>query len=244
MRIDCETHTGEFRGDPYTWLNHPVGPPELERVLDEYEIDMAVVMAPTAEYPDNESLAKSIRGSRRLIAFAVVNPYGPGGGVPELDRAIREWGMKGLKLMPLRHGYEVDGDVPRRVMARSAALGIPVSIHSGASQFCLPWQIAEVAKEYPAVPIIMDHMGFRYYVDSAIYMAQRFKNIYLGTALVSMPGYIRMAVDKVGADRVIYASDYPTGHPAVMLAAINAARLTEDQEMLVTGGNLARLLHL
>jgi len=244
MRVDGETHVGEFRGDPYTWLDHQVGPAELERVLDEYELDIAVVMAPTTDHPDNDSLAKSIQGNRRLIGFAVVNPYGVGGGVPELDRAIQQWGMKGLKLMPLRHGYEADGDVPRRIMARAAALGIPVAIHSGASLFCLPWQIAELAKEFPTVPLIMDHMGFRYYVDSSISVAKRFENIYLGTALVSMPGYIRMAVDKVGANRVVYASDYPTGHPAVMLATIKAARLTETDEALVMGGNLARLLHL
>lgn len=244
MRIDSETHTGEFRGDPYTWLDHPVGPAELEQVLDAHGIDMAVVMAPTTEHPDNRSLAGAIHSNRRLIGFAVVNPYGPAGGVPELDRAIQDWGMKGLKLMPLRHGYEVDGDVPRRIMARAAALQIPVSIHSGASQFCLPWQIAELAQAFPSVPIIMDHMGFRYYVDAAIQTAGRCENVYLGTALVSMPGYIRMAVDKVGAHRVVYASDYPTGHPAVMIATITAARLTERDEALVMGGNLARLLHV
>jgi predicted TIM-barrel fold metal-dependent hydrolase len=243
MRIDCEMHTGEFKGDPYVWLGHPVGPTDLEAVLDAYDFDMALVLAPTAEYPDNATVAKQIREHKRFIGFAVVNPYGPGGGVPELDRAIGEWNMKGLKLMPLRHGYEVDGEVPRQLMARAAELQIPVAIHSGA-QFCLPWQIAALAEEFPRVPIIMDHMGFRYYVDGAIHVAQRVKNIHLATALVSMPGYIRMAVDKVGSERVIYGSDYPTGHPAVMLAAIKAANLSEQDEALILGGNLARLLRL
>lgn len=243
MRIDCEMHIGAFKGDPYVWLGHPVGPEELEAVLDAHGIDMTVVMAPTAEYPDNQALAQAVQGHSRFIGFAVVNPYGPEGGVAELDRAVREWGMKGLKLMPLRHGYEVDGDVPWRIMARAAELRIPVSIHSGA-QFCLPWQIADLAREFPAVPVIMDHMGFRYYVDGAINVARRVENIYLETALVSVPGYIRMAVDKVGAGRVIYGSDYPTGHPAGMLAIIEAAGLAKKEEDMVLGGNLARLLGL
>jgi predicted TIM-barrel fold metal-dependent hydrolase len=149
--------------------------------------------------------------------------------------------MKGLKLMPFRHGYEVDGEVPRRITARAAELGLPVSIHSGA-QFCLPWQIADLAQAFPTVPVIMDHMGFRYYVDGAINVARRVPTLYLETALVSMPGYIRMAVDRLGADRVIYGSDYPTGHPAGMLATIRAAALTTQAEALVLGDNLARLL--
>lgn len=243
MRIDCEMHIGEFSGDPYVWLGHPVGPAELEAILNEYQLDMTMVMAPTAQYPDNQSLARAIAAHERLIGFAVVNPYGPGEGVPELRRAVREWGMRGLKLMPLRHGYEVDGRIPRKIMECAAELGVPVSIHSGA-QFCLPWQIAYLARLFPTVPVIMDHMGYRYYVDGAIDVAQDVRNIYLETALVSMPGYIRMAVDRVGADRVIYGSDYPTGHPAAMIATIKAAKLSTADEVLVMGGNLARLLNL
>jgi len=243
VRIDCEMHIGAFKGDPYVWLDHDVGPDELESVLDAHGLDMTMVMAPTAEYPDNASIGRALRGHPRLIGYAVINPYGPGGGVEELERCVHEWDMKGLKLMPLRHGYEVDGDAPLAVMACASRLGLPVSIHSGA-QFCLPWQIAHLARRFPDVPVIMDHMGFRYYVDGAINAAMETPNLYLETALVSIPGYVRMAVDKVGAERVIFGSDYPTGSPAASLAVIRDARLTPAQETLVMGGNLARLMKL
>ncbi len=243
MRIDCEMHIGEFSGDPYVWLGHPVGPAELEAVMDEYRLDMTMVMAPTAQYPDNGRLADALAGHDRLIGFAVVNPYGPDGGAPELRRAVTEWGMKGLKLMPLRHGYEVDGRTAWKVMESASELGVPVSIHSGA-QFCLPWQIASLARLFPTVPVIMDHMGWRYYVDGAINVAREVPSIYLETALVSMQGYVRMAVDKVGADRIIYGSDFPTGHPSAMIATIKAAKLSAHDEALVMGENLARILGL
>jgi predicted TIM-barrel fold metal-dependent hydrolase len=243
MRIDAEMHIGDMKGDPYVWLDHEVGPNQLEEIMDDHGIGMTMVMAPTSQYPDNESIGRAIAGHARLLGYAVVNPYGPGGGVPELERAVGEWDMRGLKLMPLRHGYEIDGDVALRVMACAERLELPVSIHSGA-QFCLPWQIADLARKFPSVPVIMDHMGYRYYVDGAINVAMTTPNIYLETALVSMPGYVRMAVDRVGADRVIYGSDYPTGHPAAMLAIIKAARLKPEQEALVLGLNLARLMKI
>ncbi len=243
MRIDCEMHVGEFSGDPYVWLGHPIGPTELEAVLDEYSLEKTIVMAPTEQYPDNKRVADAIADHDRLIGFAVVNPYGLDGGEHELRRAVTEWGMKGMKLMPLRHGYEVDGSTAWRVMECAAELGVPVSIHSGA-QFCLPWQIATLARRFPTVPVIMDHMGWRYYVDGAIDVAQEFPNIHLETALVSMQGYVRMAVDKVGAGRVIYGSDYPTGHPSAMIATIKAAKLSTHDEALVMGDNLARLVGL
>ena len=241
MRIDCEVHIGEFSGDPYVWLGHPVGASDLEVVMDQYGIDMAIVMAPTEQFPDNRSLAQALVGHERLLSFAVINPFGEGAGVPELRRAVTEWGMRGLKLMPLRHGYEIDGRAAWKLMETASELKVPVSIHSGA-QFCLPWQIAHLARHFPDVPVIMDHMGWRYYVDGAINVAQEVPSIYLETALVAMPGYIRMAVDKVGANRVIYGCDYPTGHPAPMIECIKAAKLAPTDEELVMGGNLARLL--
>jgi predicted TIM-barrel fold metal-dependent hydrolase len=236
-------HIGEFNGDPYVWLGHPVGAQDLERIMDQYGIDMAIVMAPTEQFPNNRALSEALVGHKRLLSFAVINPYGKGAGVPELRRSIDEWGMKGVKLMPLRHGYEIDGSTAWKVMEVAAERKLPVSIHSGA-QFCLPWQIAHLARQFPDVPVIMDHMGWRYYVDGAINVAQEVPNIYLETALVAMPGYIRMAVDKVGGDRVIYGCDYPTGHPAPMIECIKAAKLNPRDEALVMGGNLARLLNL
>ena len=88
----------------------------------------------------------------------------------------------------------------------------------------------------------MDHMGWRYYVDGAIKVAMKTPNIYLETAMVSMPGYIKIAVDKLGADRVIYGSDYPTGDPGAMLQVIKAARLKPEEEAMVLGGTLAKIL--
>jgi uncharacterized protein len=243
MIIDCEVHIGKFKGDPYTWLEGPVDAAQLLGIMDKYAIDRAIVMAPTEQFPRNEELAASIKGHPRLMSFAVVNPFGPDDGVSELRAAVTRWGMCGLKLMPLRHGYEIDGDAALPLMQACADLGVPVSIHSGA-QFCLPWQIADIARKFPTVPVIMDHMGWRYYVDGAINVAREVPNIYLETALVGMPGYIRMAVDKVGPDRVIYGSDYPTGHPSSMLANVEAANLKAADKALVLGGNLARLLHI
>jgi predicted TIM-barrel fold metal-dependent hydrolase len=243
MIIDCEVHIGRFKGDPYTWLEEPVDVPHLMRIMDQYGIDRAIVMAPTEQFPKNEDVAAAIRKEPRLLGFAVVNPFGADNGVRELREAITTWGMAGLKLMPLRHGYEIDGDSALPLMKAAAELGVAVSVHSGA-QFCLPWQIADLARKFPTVPVIMDHMGWRYYVDGAINVAKEVPNIFLETALVGMPGYIRMAVDKIGPERVIYGSDYPTGHPSSMMANINAANLKRADKDLVMGGNLARILHL
>lgn len=62
--------------------------------------------------------------------------------------------------------------------------------------------------------------------------------------LVSMPGYLSLAVKKVGADRILYGSDFPTGHPASMIATIRAANLGPEAEKLIMGGALARIMKI
>lgn len=241
MVIDCEMHIGDFKGDPYTWLKEPIAIPQLLAVMDAHGIDKTIVMAATEQSPKNIGVAEAIRVSDRLLSFAVINPYEEQGGVPLLRQAVLEYGMKGLKLQPARHAYEIDGSSAVALMREARELEIPVMIHSG-TNYCLPWQIAMLARQFPEIPVIMDHMGWRYYVDGAIDVAKDHANIYLETALVAMPGYIRMAADKIGPERVIYGSDYPTGHPASMIANIDAADLTLADRALVMGGNLARLL--
>jgi len=243
MVIDCQAQIGDFKGDAYTWLKEPIGIPQLLAVMDRYGIDKTIVMAATEQSPKNIAVAEAIRASDRLLSFAFINPYEEQGGVPLLRQAVLDYGMKGLKLQPARHAYEIDGSNAVPLMREARELGIPVMIHSG-TNYCLPWQIAMLARQFPEVPVIMDHMGWRYYVDGAIDVAKDYSNIYLETALVAMPGYIRMAVDKIGPERVIYGSDYPIGHPASMIANVDAADLSPADRALVMGDNLVRLLKL
>src|SRR5260370_33650478 len=98
MIIDCEVHIGQFKGYTYTWLEEPVGVPQLLRIMDRYKIDRAIVMAPTEQFPKNEDIAASIRNQDHLLGFAVVNPYGERARGPELRNAITTWAMSGLRL--------------------------------------------------------------------------------------------------------------------------------------------------
>jgi len=243
MRIDCEMHIGRHEGDLFDWVGRDVSAVRLLELMDEYQIDKCIVLPPTAEYADNKALAAAANGHPRMVPVALVNPNGPGGGVPELERAVNEWGMKGLKLHPQRHGYEADSKAANRLMQAAERLDLTVSIHSG-DRCCLPWQIGHLARRFPSVPVVMNHMGFRYYVEGAINVALETPNIYLDTVLVSMPGYLKMAVDKVGAERVIYGSDFPVGHPSSMIAAIKAANIGAEAEALIMGDNLARIMKI
>jgi predicted TIM-barrel fold metal-dependent hydrolase len=56
------------------------------------------------------------------------------------------------------------------------------------------------------------------------------------------PAKIREAVDRIGPDRVMYASDGPACSPRIEIEKVRLARLATSAEELVFAGNALRLL--
>jgi uncharacterized protein len=55
---------------------------------------------------------------------------------------------------------------------------------------------------------------------------------------------VRSMIQRHGADRVIFGTDWPMTDPAAELAAVRALGLTAAEEQAILGGNLAALLGL
>jgi uncharacterized protein len=85
-------------------------------------------------------------------------------------------------------------------------------------------------------------MGGYFHVDEAIMVAERYANIVLETSAMPYPDKIREAVDRIGAERVLYASDGPACSPRIEVEKVRLARLTPEDERLVFADNALRLL--
>jgi hypothetical protein len=105
-------------------------------------------------------LAQKYQG--KLYSFVGVNP-GRHNAVEILDRAVKEWGAKGLKLHPAT-GFYPNDRVCYRLYEKCAELGVPVLIHTGWGVFrylkyCNPIHLDEPAKDFPEVEFIASHSG-------------------------------------------------------------------------------------
>ena len=158
MIIDCELYLLEFpvAGRVYTI-------PDLEEMLDEAGIDMAVLMPPITLQPDNHWMVEQINGNPRFIPCAMHNPHFGAKAVSDLEIEVRDWGIRGLKLNPTKHGFHAASKLVHPLMEKCSELGIPVSIHSEGG-YSHPLIISALAQAFPEVQIIMDHMGYRYWV--------------------------------------------------------------------------------
>ena len=72
-----------------------------------------------------------------------------------------------------------------------------------------PIYLDDVALEYPDVPMIVAHMGGRFlrHFEGALMLAFRHKNVYLTTSGAPSE-FIARAVAEIGADRMIWGSDW------------------------------------
>lgn len=242
--IDFHTHVDE--AELFGWID----PPEkLVPLLDEAGIDKAVIMTyvdlPGSNPEALEYIAEAVaRFPDRLVGFARLNPNYRDESRRILRRAITELAFRGLKLHPTTTLAHPAGDATVDLMRDCGELGVPVLFHCGDDPYTTPQAIAAGAAQAPDTLVVMGHMGGYFHAGEAIDAAETHPNLYLETSGMPYPMRIAEAVERVGAQRVVFGSDGPGSNPALEVEKIRILGLRAEDEAMVLGGNAARLLGL
>src|SRR5438067_8177 len=216
---------------------------ELFANEDAAGIEYAVVMPSPTPRPDNRALYETAGAERRAILCCQVNPN-ESGALDEIRQAATDWRMRVLKLMPAIYHLSLTGPLASQLMRTARELGLLVNIHSG-SEISHPLAIGALARRFPDVSIVMDHMGYREWVNDATEVARDNPNVYLGTTIAAFePVTIKHAIQELGPQRVVYGSNWPNLYSDLAVEAIRRARFGREAEELIFGGNFARLLKI
>jgi len=239
MIIDCHCHAGT--GDLMTAPWNTAAPLDLYlRRARAAGIARTVVFAPFhSDYGRaNAQVARIVaRHPDRLIGFAFVHAARDAGRIFDMVRhAVGHWGFRGIKV----HGH--DAMPTREVCEAARALRLPLLVDVAGQAHV----IEMLAPSYPGVNFIIPHLGsFRddwraqqQVVDQLV----RFPNLYVDTSGVRRFDYIVQAVRRAGPHKVLFGSDGPWLHPGLELHKIRLLRLAPDQEAMILGGNVLRLL--
>ncbi len=218
----------------------------IER-LDEAGIQMGVVLS-IADVPnlnpqalDTIELAMQ-RYPGRLVKFARIHPWYGERSMAYLDDAIGRRGMKGLKLHPTSSIAHPADEWSTRLIRRAAEYGAPTLFHCGDDPLTTPLAVAKAAERCPEATILAGHMGGYFHGEAMLEVAERLPNLVLETSAMPYPDLIRRAVDLLGAERVVFGSDGPAGHPKLEVLKVQLAGLSATDEALVLGGNMERIL--
>ena len=101
----------------------------------------------------------------------------------------------------------------------------------------------EQARRFPAVAFVIGHFGKIMSLD-AIRSAELCSNVWLETSGAQVAD-LQYAIERIGADRILFGTDLPIGGAASAkwnIAKIRSAVRDEGQRAAIFGGNAARLI--
>ena len=239
MIIDCHCHAGQ--GDGLT------GPWDTAAPLEKYlrraakaGIDRTVLFAAFhSDYAVANREVARIVASRpdRFYGFAFVNPINDRGRVYSLIKiAVQQYRFCGIKV----HRY--DARITREICEAARVFSLPV-LYDVMGEVSV---VELLATEYPDVVFIIPHLGsfgddWKAQVALIDHLV-RHPNIYTDTSGIRRFDLLEQAVQRAGAEKILFGSDGPWLHPGVELAKVRALNLSLAHEQLVLSGNFLRLI--
>jgi len=240
-----------------------VGARELIDVMDELEIDMAVIFGfpwknPTTLKKHNDYIAEATkRFPGRFAAFGCIDPFSDQ-ALKEAERC-RDEKFAGIGELAF-YQSGIDAAAIKRlapIMEICRQSDIPVLIHTnepighhypGKAPMTFS-QIYGLIQRFPHNKIVLAHWGGGIFFFNLVkkQVKAAFKNIYFDTAASPFlydPQVYQTAVQIVGPEKILFGSDYPLITPARYFKEMEMAGLSQHDTRRICGQNAADLLKL
>jgi predicted TIM-barrel fold metal-dependent hydrolase len=215
-------------------------------------IDRAVCLG-VGNTPKHVEPANAFMGSLDPDHFIGFGSIHPGLSPEENVAGLRKHGLRGVKIHPLFQGYALDD--PSLWETLDAMQGeFAAIIHVGeggdaaGNARCTPAMLRDLVLRFPRLDVVACHFGGYRQLDEASELVVGLP-VYLDTSWPPSvgtldPERLREIIHRHGADRIVYASDWPMADPRAEVEAIRALGLPDDETDAILGGNLAGLLGL
>jgi hypothetical protein len=223
------------------------------------ELDEAGVEWGLIEAGSNDKTAEIVsQFPDRFIGQATVNPHDGVKAVRELERAVKELGLRSFYASPFRYGIRPNDKKFYPLYARAAELGIPVFVYCTMNyrtdfpmDLAHPICLDDVARDFPEMTIVADCGGWPW-VPDMIGLARRHQNVYIDTAAhrpkyLATPGSGWEMLMQFGntllQDRIVFASGWANYQMPIkdVVEEMRALPLKEDVKEKWLYGNAARI---
>ena len=191
--------------------------------MDEAGIDVSVLTVHVQRdleevKKSNNFLAQMLKGApKRLMGFAAVLPLGGEPAFYEMERAVKDLGMKGIRIYSQNNGSFLDSKELWPFYERVSTLGVPIDLHVttepvGFDALHAPYGLyyvmarefdicvatlriclGGVLEDFPNLTFIVNHFGggisaLKDRIDQYMgYIGESFPAFYLGKPLISKP---------------------------------------------------------
>lgn len=210
---------------------------QLIEAYKEFKVDGAIVQPYLPRiYIDahreiHDRIYRLTRESKEIKfwGMASINPhFTPEDYYEEAKRCVKDLGFVALKITPIGHATHPSSKDARFVWEVCRELKVPIMIHTGAGiPFSDPISLEMALRDFKDVPCVMAHAGSEMHNQQAIYIAEKYDNVYLEPSWVGVIGVSNM-IKRLGCGRIMFSSDNINQMP-VELAKYRQLIKNEDE---------------
>ena len=247
--FDAHLHIPSDNGENFQWNLVTRNMAEFVAYLDKCGVRRGVISSSwsnKAQSPDdyrngNREVAKYVdRYKGRFRGSCVITPFRIDDALREIEECHRQFGFVWLgEFCNYMTGYKYETPEWTEVMKLAAKLNLIVQIHTTTRE------MRYLAENFPENTIVFPHLGAaREDIFARIEIVANHKNtcIELSGSGIERVGILERAVKEIGADRVLYGSDFTINEPSAVIARVRNAFLTPEDREKILFRNVERLL--
>ncbi len=150
-------------------------------------------------------------------------------------------GMRAARILPKSHRYTLKTPGVDRLLEALEARRVPLFIPIGQTDWN---EIGTLALAHAGLAILVESAGHHEYLNmrAALPWLEKAANLLVPTNRQFLAGGLELLVERLGPERVLFASGQPIEDPWSTLALLVKSRLPEAARRLIAHGNLERLL--
>lgn len=243
MIIDTHVHIGEDKGGAKQNID------DLKKNMHAYGIDKSVI------FPFDENgglIPKSIGlaeyASASIISFLRFDPKAV--TAEQVESLLAEHPFKGVKLHTRAQNFDPLDKRYYPIYKKIEESGKPLLIHSSkitrfgkeASINTDPERAVRLAPDFPGLNIIVAHMAAGSW--EAMDVIAKTDNLFMDTSINGTTFTMKMAVERMGPDKLIFGSDAPYSDQEIELLKVKKAEISQQDKGKILSGNISKLLGL
>jgi hypothetical protein len=247
--FDAHLHIPSDNGENFQWHLVTKNMTDYVAYLDKCGVRRGVISSSwsnKAQTPDdyrngNREVAKYVdRYKGRFRGSCVITPFRIEEALREIETCARQYGFVWLgECCNYMTGYKYDTPEWTQVMKLATELNLVVQIHTNTQE------MQYLAENFPATTIVFPHLGGNLKdISARIAIVAKRPNTHLelsGSGHERV-GIIEKAVREIGADRVLYGSDFTINEPSGVIMRVKNAFLTPLDREKILFRNVERLL--
>ena len=221
---------------------------EGEKAGIDHFIVQSVATTPHQVKSINEFIAKSVEEYKGLLTgLGTLHPDSEDqrGDVEHLVSL----GLQGVKLHPDIQQFAIDDERCLKIYDLCQEKGLPILMHTGDNRYDYsnPNRLLPVLRKYKDLTVIGAHFGGWSMWDKACDVYKGIENFYVdcSSSLYAIsPETAKKVVRTYGAERVLFATDYPMWEPKEELERFMAIGLSDEENEIILSKNVQKLFDI